>query len=345
MAIQAPLCRYSGCGNRTWEGLCFHHKSGGAPGSTDDSSIPSSIPTPYFWTHNSHDSIADTWTALVDVFPDINNVIHPYNVRDQIVSLLTASTSTECYRLVSGTDVVDYDERNKRISGVISTTVDQLHLQPNILSDEDAVFLSNSSYDSLGRSISDSRELASYGLRMEWELGRMMKVPADPNGVDYRIPFEDFCNVTAPYMDQEVKLQSMKEMSRYPDIIESLSGSRPKNPNALPPNLCVPPDNIVIAPFHEIEQIALQSDYEMQAQAREDLEAKRQEQMDAIKGWIVDTVMDRKGHRARRKARNKDSRKRAAAAAQAQRDASLARKANKMTVENIKYLNKKRRGW
>lgn len=235
MGKQAPSCMAKGtnCSNRTWHpsGVCHVHLNAGftatdAPGNTwtpPDSNPPRS--SQYGYGANPSDAGAVMESAR-GAFPDMGGEVHPRTIRNQVVNTLQSAVSIEAYRQFPKTvDVVD-STRDEMIKVYYSDMVHSLVPSPVTISDRDAQMISRSSEDSYGRGMDESRALASYGLRKEWELARSLGFDSDENRVPYSDDFGQYCANNQRYFSRVVSDEFMRQMNHYHDIVSDVMGRR-----------------------------------------------------------------------------------------------------------------------
>lgn len=231
MGSTAPRCRAEGvnCGNRTWHpsGLCHLHVNmemgsrSSAPFPGGDAPRPSS----YGYGASPHDP-SGVMESARGAFPDMIGEVHPRSMREQVVNTLQSAVSIEAYRQFPKTvDVVD-STRDEMIKVYYSELVQSLVPSPVTISDRDARMVSHSSEDSYGRGLDESRALASYGLRKEWELARSLGFDNDENRVPYSDDFSQYCANNQRYFSRVVSDEFMRQMNHYHDIVSDVMGRR-----------------------------------------------------------------------------------------------------------------------
>lgn len=337
MAIDAPFCARSGCRNRTWEQLCYAHREQLSGGENTDV-LGGGVP-PAQEQYEFHDSPAAVWAQVSAAFPDTGDIVHPAMVREQVTNTLRAAVSLESYRQFMELDVLDAAERDTRARGLVEGLVEELRVLPLSLSDGDAVELSYSSLDQYGRGVEESRGLAAYGLKMEWELGGLMGFQTNHIGVPYNIPFPEYCQLAQEELQGVVVEQAKMELGRYPTIIATLTGRPPRNPKPLPPTLVLEEGAPIAQPYDAlIEETENRKAALVEAERRErerPAERAKVAGLVAAKGVLVglDKLMDSTGERrAQREAE-----------AAHQQDVQRAREQDKLRREQLEFYRRRNR--
>lgn len=230
MGNTAPKCRAPGvdCGNRTWHptGMCHLHVNATAPQGTAQTprfggATPQSPSYSYGANPSEPQAIMD---AARDAFPDLDDEVHPRSLRQQVVSTLQSAVSIEAYRCFPQTADVEQSTRNEMLEINYRNITQSLVPSPVTLTDAEAGMISRSSEDSFGRGMDESRALASYGLRKEWELGRSLGFDNDENGVPYSADFSQYCGNNQRYFSRVVGDEFVRQMNHYDDIVVDVRG-------------------------------------------------------------------------------------------------------------------------
>lgn len=224
----APKCNYSGCTNHTWnpEGMCHHHVGMSPDASVDkvngmkESAVPAS-------SADDSDIAREIHSQTQRAFPDISSQVHPQSIREQSVIALRSAVSIDVYRRFPETDVESHETRMSALKQYHHELIERAHISGSDIEDEKASNLSYSSVDQYGRSFDDSVSLASYGVRKEWELAHAMDVKRDEDGVPYGDSYEEYASGISKSFDNAVSDEYMRQLIRYPRIIEEVSGRKP----------------------------------------------------------------------------------------------------------------------
>jgi len=233
----APRCNYPGCTNRTWnpEGMCHHHVNATVPqrdGSMDAMRAHSVPPM----SGTTSDDPENIFSQAAAAFPDIKHDVHPQSIRDQSVIALRSAVSVDVYRRFPRTDVEDPEERIGALKQYHHEMVERAHIIPSEIDDDAAVSMSYSYEDEYGRGFDESVNLASYGILKEWELARAMGVERDEDDNEYGDSYQDYCDKAARKMDNAVSDEYMRQLIRYPRIIEEVNGRKPVCPDPIFPD-------------------------------------------------------------------------------------------------------------
>lgn len=232
MGNQAPLCMANGtgCRNRTWHpsGMCYPHlKAGFSRNSAPSDWTPPTTAPPrsgqYSYGANPHDPSAIMDSAR-GAFPEMSQEAHPRVLRDQVVNTLQSAVGIEAYRRFPETANVEDSARDEMLKIGYADTVRGLVPSPVTFSDHDATMIARSSDDQYGRGLDESRALASYGLRKEWELARSLGFTSDENRVPYGDDFNNYCFNNQQYFSRVVSDEYVRQMNHYHDIVADVNG-------------------------------------------------------------------------------------------------------------------------
>lgn len=225
----APQCNYPGCTKPTWnpEGMCHVHLGATVPAHNENIDRMSARATPPLsgTTSGSPDNIHSQASAA---FPDMGSEVHPQAIREQSIIALRSAVSVDVYRRFPQTDLEDSESRMGALKQYHHELVERAHIIPQDIDDEAAVSMSYSYEDEYGRGFDESVNLASYGVLKEWELARSMGVKQDEDGAEYGDSYSDYCNEVARKMDNAVSDEYMRQLIRYPRIIEEVSDRKPR---------------------------------------------------------------------------------------------------------------------
>jgi len=246
------------------------------------------------------------WSDTKKVFIDIQDQISPEGIRNQVRSYAESAATTSALRFARDERLeIDAEARDRHIEGFTSEIVEGLVPTGDLVSQEDAEFISNSiPADGLGGfdDYDDARAIIAYGIRKEWELGNAENIKESSDSIPYDIPYEKFLSVVynndiAPH----VVVATRREASDFHDNVLIATGSKAANPTAVNPKGALPSraegEPIHSAYFDEAREWLEKNRADQDAQDRAQADAER-ESAERIKARqeAITGVMDAAGN-------------------------------------------------